>query len=160
MAAPGVSAVEILRAIRIAKHIVESFRDGYDSASARIKELVSTCLFLRNVLYVFLDVIESTGFAFPFSTHLDFERKLDECDQFIESRYSTLHNQDQVIVRTRWSFRRVIQTGRFVFDDTKVARLKDDLSLEIQKLLALILVSALYETLFRFVLLRLNNHLS
>jgi hypothetical protein len=142
MAAPGFSVTELIVAIDKCITIYRAFTDEYESAPARIKELVDTCKYLHDVLKDFKSLN-----VYP-QEH-GFLRKLDECDAFI-NKYRSL-KQDYlksmgvptITARIRIAWEQACQTGRYAVDDVRARELKDGLSLEIHKLMLFILVFAL-----------------
>jgi hypothetical protein len=144
MAAPGFSVSELIQAIAKCKNIYDAFTDEYESAPARIKELVDTCKYLRDILEDFVAIL---GDAYPQENH--FLRRLEECDAFIQ-RYRSLKQgylasvaETTITSRIRQQWEMVWQTGRFALDGDRARGLRDGLSLEIQKLVLFILVFAL-----------------
>jgi hypothetical protein len=140
----GFSATELIQAIAKCKNIYDAFTDEYESAPSRIKELVDTCKYLRDILEDFQSIL---GDIYP--QGISFGRKLDECSAFIE-KYKSLKegylafiNETTITSRVRYAWDRAWQTGQFAFDGTRARDLKDALSLEIQKLVLFILVFAL-----------------
>ena len=143
----GFSIPDLLQGIAKAKNIYDTFTDEYESAPARIKELVDTAKYLHDVLQDCQILLEQSGDAYPHEA--TFDRKLDECEAYIK-QYKAL-KEDHLEAVTRQTFasrllhtsQRVLQTTQFAFDDQRAKDLKDGLQLEIQKLLLYILVVAL-----------------
>jgi hypothetical protein len=146
-ATPGFSVSELIQAIGACKSLYTAFVDEYESAPAKIKELVDTCKYLQNVLEDVKSLLEYYGDVYP--NESSFQRKLDECDDFI-NKYRSLKQdylksvgEATVTARTRIAWEKAWQTGRYPLDDVRARDLKDGLLLEIQKLVLFILVFAL-----------------
>jgi hypothetical protein len=144
MSGPGFSIPELIQAISKCKNIYDTFRDEYESAPARIRDLVDTCKYLRDVLE---DIKSTVGDVY--SQEHSFGRKLDECNAFI-SKYKSLkedylrsEGEATMTAMLRQKWEQVWQTTTYAFDSDRARDLKDALSLEIQKLVLFILVFAL-----------------
>lgn len=143
MAVPGFSVTELLQATNKAKQIYDAFRDEYDRAPARIKEVVDTCNYLHRVLQDCQSLLHVYGEVCPQVDNSS--RKLDECDAFIQ-KYRSLKPGTQHSNAVHTSSNNtcnVWQTTRLAFDDQTARDLKDGLQLEIQKLLLFIVVFAM-----------------
>jgi len=144
MSGPGFSVTELFQAIAKCKDIYNSFKDEYECAPSKIKELVDTCKYLRDLLEDFQSILGDS-----YQQGISFERTLDECEAFIEKYkslkedYLTSINATTITSRARNAWDRAWQTGQFAFAGDRARYLKDALSLEIQKLVLFILVFAL-----------------
>jgi hypothetical protein len=65
MVTPGFAVTELLQAIKKAKQIYDAFRDEYDRAPARIKEVVDTCKYLHGVLVDCKSLLDMYGEVYP-----------------------------------------------------------------------------------------------
>jgi hypothetical protein len=144
MSGIGFSVTEIAQAIAKCKNIYDTFTDEYESAPARIRDLVDTCRYLRDVLENFTSAVNSI-----YSQEHRFRRKLDECDAFI-NKYKSLKvdyllsaGEATMTDRLRQIWEEGWQTGKYAFNGDRARDLKDGLSLEIQKLVLFILVFSL-----------------
>jgi hypothetical protein len=143
MAVPGVSALEILKVLRKAKKVYETFADDYDNAPNRIREVTDTVKFLHDILAELHVELERYRADYPGAE--SFNRKLQECERFID-KYSELrpvskHGKERGDGALK-SVKRVWQTTRFAFDDA--SQLKSDLNDEMVKLNTFMFVFALY----------------
>src|SRR5262249_34097998 len=82
--------LEIATVIAKCKHIYTTFTNEYESAPARVQELVDTCRYLTNVLGDVEAVVGDGGVSREL--HGTFERKLKECDGFI-AKYRKLKSE-------------------------------------------------------------------
>lgn len=144
MASPGFSLTELIQAIAKCKSIYDAFTDEYESAPAKIRDLVDTCKYLRDILKDFQSTVGD-----GYSQEHSFGRKLDECNVFInkykslKQEYLVSAGETTITARLRTNWERAWQTGKYAFDGERARDLKDALSLEIQKLVLFILVFAL-----------------
>lgn len=162
MAVPGYSLFELYQIAKNAKQIWNAFTDEFESAPARVRELVETCDYLSQVLFDFTSLLEQCEETYP--QERSFDRKLLECQTFID-RYLSLKAGYLTELQTSGSRRTWMQvwytalplslqsntsaknhgrqTARYACDDRRAQELRDGLSLEIQKLLAFTVVFAL-----------------
>jgi hypothetical protein len=134
----GVGILDILTVIDKCNDIYVSFTGEYESAPARVQELVDTCRYLTNV---FGDVTAVDGGGVPKELHRTFLRKLEECNDFIanyralkegylkEQRSATLTDR----LRAHWE--KAWQTGKYAFAGKSAKELRDALEAETVKLL-------------------------
>ena len=166
MATPGYSIFELYQTAKQAKQIWSAFTDEFESAPARIRELVETCDYLSQVLFDLTSLLEQYEETYP--QERSFDRRLRECQAFID-RYWSLKADYLTKLQTHrlgsGSRRTWIQvwytalplslqsntsaknhdrqTARYAYEDGRAQELRDGLSLEIQKLLAFTMVFAL-----------------
>jgi len=123
------------------------FRDEYESAPARIRELVETSNYLADVLQDIQSLLDQYGDIYP--QEANFGRKLDEVDNFIEKYkalkrdYGKLATTQRFGAKARKTWQQAWQTTQYAFEDQRARDLKAGLQLEIEKLLLFILVFAL-----------------
>jgi hypothetical protein len=140
----GVGVLDILTVIAKCRDIYTSFAGEYDSAPARVQELVDTCRYLTNV---FGDVTAVDGSGVPAELHRTFVRKLEECNDFF-AKYRTLKREylaeQQSLTnpeRILGNFQKAFQTGRYAFAGNSAKELRDALELETVKLLLFLMTS-------------------
>jgi hypothetical protein len=144
MSAPGVGVNDILIFIKKCKDIYTSFAGEYDSAPGRVQELVDTCNYLSTV---FKDVTAVEGDGMPPALQRTFERKLEECNHFIEhyrslkKDYLAQHQASSMTERLRRHWETTWQTTRYAFELKTAKELRDALELETVKLLAFLMTT-------------------
>jgi hypothetical protein len=151
MASPGFSVNDLLEAASKCRDIYHAFRGEYDNAPSRIQELVDTCKYLDDVLQAIRGIFGDNYYPQESS----FASRLNECEAFI-NRYKLLKNDftrsngaSNGAGKEQWlklwdATQRAYQTSRYAFEVEEAQRLKDALSLEIQKLNLFILIFALF----------------
>jgi hypothetical protein len=154
MSLPGFSITEILQAISKCKTLYDTFTDEYESAPARIRDLVDTCKYLHDILDFYCKILDSYGLSYAQAS--SFTRKLDECSAFIK-RYKALKQdylrsigQSTITTRLRHGWEQTWQTAKYAFDNNRASSLQAALGLEIQKLVLFILLFSLLVSLTNF----------
>ena len=158
MAAPGYSLIELYQVAKQAKQIWNAFTDEFESAPARIRELVETCDYFSQALFDFTSLLDQYEETYP--KERSFDRKLCECQAFIDKYWSLKADYLTKLQTHKWmqvwytalplflqsntsAKNHDRQTARYAYEDGRAQELRDGLSLEIQKLLAFIVVFAL-----------------
>ncbi len=148
MSAPGVGVQDLIAVIVKCKDIYTAFADEYESAPARVQELVDTCRYLTNVFADLTAIGDGGGGGgVPEELHRTFVRKLEECNAFIKTyhalkrEYLHQHRSASITGRLLDHWRTTWQTGRYAFDGRRAKELRDALDLETGKLLLFVMTS-------------------